>query len=1179
MKMYLKRLEMENFKSFGKRTIIEFRKGFTGVSGPNGSGKSNISDAILFVLGPRSSKVLRAQKLTDLIFNGGKEKAPADYCRVSLVFDNSDREIPLEADEVKFTRLVKKEGDNDYVSYFYINEEKSKLQDFTNLLSKAKIFADGYNIVQQGDITRIVEMSSMERRKILEEISGITKYDEEIAQADRKKAEADENISKLEVLIKEIRDRLEILERDRNTAMRYMELKKQLEYSRAALAYRRIKELKTQIEGDEKEIQNIENEIGSIKSEYENLLREEEEKKRSVSGIDEKLKRGGGEEQLKIKNRIDELKLMNGKLNMRREDIQSRLEEIKEERKIIESKKKELKEKKGYIEKDYSKNLGIKNELQNEINGLKAELENTENRMSTSSNDILILQKEYVKKQQEFNDIMNEISIKQSYLSSLKEKLSSVVDRIASMEEDEKRYDLEIKDAEWRMESTKDREKERKGKMEKLSGEYYSLKNRETELRKRLKELDEKILSLSRVYEKNKAKYETMHGQDAINEILSLRDRNAVKGIIGSAKEVISYPQDLDLAIYVAGGSRLDAIIVEDDSVAAQCIEHLKRTGRGTATFLPLNKLSTGRPRGKALLALNDPDTIGLIMDIVKYDKKYEPAMWYVFSDTIIMKNLESARRLMGGVRIVTRDGQLIEASGAMIGGSVQKPERVSMQSDIERISRELREMNAERENVDSELKEINSRLENITREIQELSSERVEDSSVYEKIIKENAEKMNKTKNDLSLLYRQKGEIETKISDVENELKAIEEKKEYMKKDMDNIRIRIDSFAPMEIQKKVRELKNKLENANNKYSTIIILLKDEENNLRSIEENLSSMEERLKKLSDEFSSKQDELNRVVKDIENTLQEISKLNEINSIYEENAKKLWEERERLVNEIQRIENILSEKNNDIGRKNDFIITLKARISSNRKDLENAINEYNMMNISVSEPVPGVNELKKTIDYSEEAMKSLEPVNMKSIDEYESEKSRLDGIMGDYNNLQNEKKNLISLMEELNIKKKEGFLEVYRSIRENFITIYSRITDGGEALMYLENEEDPFSGGLVIKARPKGKKMIRLEALSGGEKSLTALTFILAIQQYIPSPFYLFDESDMFLDAFNAENVARILKENSSRAQFIVVSLRRVVLKYADHIIGVTLSQEGISKIYEETYQEEVSEYGQ
>ncbi|MGC8992712.1 MAG: AAA family ATPase, partial [Thermoplasmata archaeon] len=285
--MYLKRLEMENFKSFGRKTVIEFKKGFTGVSGPNGSGKSNISDAILFVLGPRSSKVLRAQKLTDLIFNGGKEKNPADYCKVSLVFDNKDREIPIESDEVKFTRIIKKESEDDYVSYFYINEEKARLQDFTNLLSKAKIFADGYNIVQQGDITRIVEMSPIERRKILEEISGITKYDEEIAQAERKKIEVDENISILDVLIKEIKDRLEILERDRNVALRYIELKKQLEYARAALAYRKIKDLKAQIEGDENEIITIQNEINSIKNEYESLLKEEEEKKKRISTIDE----------------------------------------------------------------------------------------------------------------------------------------------------------------------------------------------------------------------------------------------------------------------------------------------------------------------------------------------------------------------------------------------------------------------------------------------------------------------------------------------------------------------------------------------------------------------------------------------------------------------------------------------------------------------------------------------------------------------------------------------------------------------------------------------------------------------------------------------------------------------------------------------------------------------------
>ncbi|MEM3811602.1 MAG: AAA family ATPase, partial [Thermoplasmata archaeon] len=300
--MFLQSIELENFKSFGKKTKIEFKNGFTVLSGPNGSGKSNISDAILFVLGPKSSKMIRAQKLTDLIFNGGKDRNAADYCKVSITFNNTDRFIPLDNDLVTFSRMVKlSEREDGYNSYFYINGDKAKLQDFTDLLSQARIFADGYNFVQQGDVTNIVEMTALERRRILEEIAGITKYDEEIQNAESKKKEVEENMNAIDLLLKEIEVHVATLSKDRDVALKYLEIKDRYNKAKAQLEYKRMMGFRSEIEGDEAEILRLKNEIEKLNSDIKEMNKSEENVKAKRTELDLEIANSGGEDVKKLK--------------------------------------------------------------------------------------------------------------------------------------------------------------------------------------------------------------------------------------------------------------------------------------------------------------------------------------------------------------------------------------------------------------------------------------------------------------------------------------------------------------------------------------------------------------------------------------------------------------------------------------------------------------------------------------------------------------------------------------------------------------------------------------------------------------------------------------------------------------------------------------------------------------
>lgn len=1177
--MFLKSLEMENFKSFGRKTVIEFKKGFTAVSGPNGSGKSNISDAILFVLGPKSSRVLRAQKLTDLIFNGGKERKPADYCRVTLTFDNTDREIPVDSDQVSFTRVVRRGENEDYNSYFYINGEKAKLQDFTSLLSKAKIFADGYNIVQQGDVTRIVEMSPFERRRILEEISGITKYDEQILDAQKRKEETEENIGKIEVLMKEIEERLKGLENDRKVALRYLELKKELQESKAKLEYRRIKELKSEIEGDNREIEEIIKQIDEIKKSTVELENRRQELLKNLEIINREISKMGSDEQVKLKASMDDLRLEIGRQKMKIEDLQARLDEISNEMKSMETQKKALSREVEEKQKRRDETSRKLENIENEITVKRNELKKVEESISNSSREMRELQTFILERQKDMIAEKEAVASIKAELEAKNDSSKRVEEDIASLEEEIKSIELNIKDAEWRILEIKRNDQETRKRSKDLQDLYYSLKNREAELREELQKLEGRILSLTRMYEKSKARMELSKNMEAIYFLLEARDKGMIRGIRGTVRELIEYPEELSLAVEVAGGNRLDSIVVENDDVAEICIDYLKQNRKGVATFLPINKMLPGRPRGKALIAAKDEKCVGLVLEKIEYEKDIEGTLWYVFGDTVIVQDLGTARKLMGGVRLVTLDGQLIEASGAITGGLVQKSEKSQLVGDIEKISAELREASEKKEIMSREYKEVLAKLDDIGKMLQEFNVKKVEDPAVYEKVLKENREKLQRLKENLKKKYEERDFIASRVKDLEDRLRVELEKLEYIEKDYNSAAIRMSEQAPEELQNRLRFLKNEIENRNREYETLRMLLKDLEHEIDTISRNIQQVESSIERLRKERVQKEYELKEFTTKLQENELKLKKFQEMNASFEESIRKKLEERDRINTEIAEVENLIQKSGEDINRKNDFIITLKARINENTRLLDESEREFKLYGVEVKEPVESAVEIKKKIEYCESTMLSLEPVNMKSIEEYETENKRLEDLRNDYNRLVDEKKHLISLMNELSIKKKEGLISVYRAIRENFSRIYSEITNGGEAVMYLENEEDPFAGGLVIKARPKGKKMIRLEALSGGEKSLTALTFILAIQQYDPSPFYLFDESDMFLDAWNAENIARILKENSKNAQFIVVSLRKTVLKYADHMIGVTITPDGISKVLEESYQEGAKSYGQ
>jgi chromosome segregation protein len=1174
--MHLKEIELENFKSFARKTRIPLLQGFTAITGPNGAGKSNISDAILFVLGPRSSRVIRAGKLTDLIFNGGKERKPATETKVSLIFDNSDRLIPIDSDKVKLTRVVRvSDNVEGYYSYFYVNDRRSSLGEFDNLLANARISADGYNFVQQGDITRIVEMTNLERRRILDDISGITKFDEDIQNAEKEKITAEENIQRLSIILDEIKKQMKQLDADRDGALKYKDLHDKLQMAQACMVVKRKESADREISSINEQITNYSAEKEKAEKKKEDLGQELTEITNQLTDVEAEITERGGEEAKEIKDKIDNLRI---EVARAKDAIQNAdetivsLKEVKlaqnEDLKAVVKDLEALQKKLEPVKKTHSKKAG-------ELDSKRAKLTEHQDEVSKSDTELSSLQKEAVELSVDVTTKGEKLHALNLEQDRLNEKLSRLKIDIANLEETKKTYEFELKDSEWSIKELKTESKTSNQGVRKLQEEFQSKRNKERKLLEESQDLENAIKSLTREY--NQLKAEAMaidavkKGQSsAVGSILEARDKGAIKGIHGTIAELAEVNDDYETALNVAAGPRMQAVVVDSDEVASECINHLKKSKGGRATFLPLNKMIDGRPRGKAILAAKS--SVGFAIDLVKFDEKYRTAFWFVFGDTVVVKNLEEVRRLMGGVRLVTLEGELAEASGAMIGGTLDKNMMkfgAPSESKIEKKAAELRVAIEESESVQKDLAQLKLDIADLETKIRDFnakdSGESVRIDSLEAKK-KEFDQKLASLGSELETKDKEQAEtldllekVKDDVTRFTDEIEKIKKKKEAKDKKLLEATPHELSLALKKLEGEIFDLSNEVAGMNSEIQTITKQVELVESRKKELEDAVKTTSDKIEELKvkwKENGEKQIQLETELKALQKM--ERSMGDQLNS--------LRTKRDSLYKKKTDTEANIEKVTTKIQTGCDFVLSLQTKVGEAEKKLQEAEADYaQYINIRPPEEMPSIEDLKITVTECERHIGTLGAVNLKAIDEYDEKKGRHDGLKEEISQLDKQKTNLNKLVAEINDKKKLGFNKIFIAINENFKKIFVELSAGGEAELLLENEQEPLQGGLIIKARPRDKKVVRMEALSGGEKSLTALSFIFAIQAYEPSPFYLLDEVDMFLDGINAENVAKAVKRSAQNAQFMQISLRKVSLKEADHIIGVTMQREGISEV--------------
>ncbi len=1175
--MYLKRLELQGFKSFADKTILELMPGITTVIGPNGSGKSNISDAIRWVLGEQSMKSLRGTKSMDIIFAGTQNRKSLGFAEASLVFDNSDGALPIEYTEVTVTRKIYRSGETGY----FINKVPCRLKDVLELFMDTGIGKDGYSIIGQGKIDEILSNKSEDRRHIFEEAAGIVKYRTRKQESEKKLEHTKLNLLRINDILTEIEGNLEPLQIQADKAKKYLNLREELKSIEIGLFVYNIEKYKQELEKVVQDIDVMQTQCNDEEGRLERIKILKEELKSSIDEITETIENMsniGFESQKQIEQlnsdiNVAKTRIANNNENNNRylkeiDEQNAKIQELKEEIEQKEAKKDNLKQNKEKFEKELnekqeeldklteklsSKELEIegykhtveentdkKYELQSEINAQNINYQNFEKRQiqikqemqsTISELDSTRLNKEDIAKQ--FNEIENKKNKTQNSLSEVAKQREDANQKIKSFESNINILSSEMRIKESRLKFLIETEKEKEGYIKSVKSLLKDCEN--------IKELG--------------------------------------KGMNGVLANIIEVPDELQTAIEMCLGASLQNIVTETETDAKRLVEHLRKNNLGRASFLPISSVK-GRKLDK--IKGNESGVVGIASDLVKYNKKYEQIILNLLGRTVIVDNMDTAIRVAKQndytFRIVTTEGDLINPSGAITGGSVAKKtvNILGRSKEIEKLEKEVNELKVKIKKLEDEKQEYEESIEGVLELSANLEKELKEIDITYatekQKVISinENIEKLekrlNRLKEEQANLEKQKEKAVSTKGDLQVEINKIIEQNEELSKiingfaelnkddqkyiddlnfDITNLKISVSSFdeseaSIQEIQERInQELENAHTSIENKNAQIEQIKKDNEELEKSIQDTLQKIEE-------------------VKESVNSSS--SKIEELKKERAQKSEKLSKQEDEITVKFKVIEDLKGQ-----------LVKLDVKKTKIDEDINGVINkmweEYELTpnNAEQYQKPENVALTQKRVNNLRTEIRELGSVNINAIEEYKNLKDRYDFMSEQRLDLENTMSKLRKVISDMTQIMKEQFKEKFRVINKNFGEVFAELFGGGKAELTLEDEENILECGIEITVQPPGKKLQNMMLLSGGEKAFTAIALLFAILKINPAPFCVLDEIEAALDDVNVFRYADYLKKFTEHTQFLVITHRKGTMEAADSVYGVTMEESGISKL--------------
>ena len=1148
----INKLVMQGFKSFAKRTELPFSKKFNMVLGANGSGKSNILDGLCFVLGRLSGKDLRTDKLSHLIYNGGKAKQPAGKAEVCIFFDNSNKVFPVEESVIKLGRIIKPSGQ----SVYKINDKTRTRQEILDMMALARINPNGYNIVLQGDINRFVEMSSEDRRQVVEEIAGIGVYEDKKKKALAELERVETRIRDAEILLAERKTHLKELKNDRDQALKYRELSEKIKQYKATYVHLRIKSKSNRKGGLDNEIRGLNEEIETTKKVIEKLKASVEGKKKEVSSITEEAEKRGETEQLSLHKAIEQARVYIATSANRINSIKTDLENVAERRKQLQSdldgigvKVKDLTQKSAELNKSRSGLIKEKTRLENEVKKLRG-----------TGDDVAKLEEQLIKLDKESESLQAEIhssvELKQDLLrkkDQLEFNIAAVEDSMKKVDEVQKTHKSELQQLEAKRKSFK-----------KTVLELNMLLPKDSSISVRLGEVKRQLYSVGEELTKLKMQHlaasERTHGTNAVRAII---EQDEIRGIHGTVSQLGTVQSKYSTALDAAAGARTNSVVVDSDAVAARCIKYLKAKKLGRATFLPLNKMKKSQP--SEVRAGNGVH--GLAVKLVSFDSKYKDVFNYVFGSTVVVESIETARKIgVGTQRMVTLEGDLTEISGAMHGGFRQK----SMAFQEGDLNRNI----SDAEKRMSDLEILKASIETDKAETEESITALREQKAVFEGEIIKAEKSLHLESGDADASKKNKAELSAELKKTiaeldgpESRIEELNKKIAAVKTEKMNLREKVSSLGNPAVIAELAALVQKIQELNDE----VMRTDNEINNSKVQTEDILAQEKTriiqiIKQMSKEEANFKAERDGLVKDIAARKNELSESEVKAKKFKAEHRSLFEKRDKIGESIRSDEEKIIRKQEQINTVEVKInnVTVKAsEITGELAGLQQEFSSYSDVKL-----LQNVNEeqLKGDIYRYERSVAQMGNVNLKALEVYEDVEKQYSSLLGKKETLAKEKEDVISMMNEVESKKKDLFMNTFNTLNTNFKETFTELSSkGSEAYLMLENEESPFDAGVRVRVRIAGDKFMDIRSLSGGEKSMTALAFIFSIQEYEPASFYIFDEVDAALDKKNSDRLAQLLKKYSEKAQYIVISHNDNVVTQANTLYGVSMDEHGISNV--------------
>ena len=1175
--MYLKRLELQGFKSFADKTVLEFMPGITSVIGPNGSGKSNISDSIRWVLGEQSMKSLRGSKSLDIIFSGTQNRKSLGFAEASLVFDNQDGSLPIEYTEVTVTRKIYRTGETGY----YINKVPCRLKDVLELFMDTGIGKDGYSIIGQGKIDEILSNKSEDRRHIFEEAAGIVKYRTRKQESEKKLEHTKLNLLRINDILAEIEGNIEPLKVQAEKAKKYLNLREELKNIEIGLFIYNIEKYKKDLEEIVKDEEIFKAQCNEEEGKLERLKQLKEQLKVEIDDITNKIEEMsnlGFESQKEIVMLNSDINVANTRIHNNEENSARFEKEIEELKVRIEELKEEIEQK-----KEKKNNLRQnKEKFQKELEEKEKELEEINKKLSAKELEIEGYKKtveENIDKKYELQSQINTQEINyenyQKRQSQINSEITSQISELDStrLEKDEISKDFyEIESKRNKIVSSLEEINNKKQQAEQKIKDYdMQINNYQNEIR--IKESKLKFLIET---EKEKEGY--------IKSVKSLlKDCENVKelgkGMHGVLANVIDVPEEYQTAIEMCLGASLQNIVTDTEDDAKRLVEHLRKNNLGRASFLPISSVK-GRKLDK--IKSKEKGIIGIASDLIKFDKKYEQIIINLLGRTVIVDNMDTAIKVSKqngySYRIITIEGDIINPSGAITGGSVSKKtvnilgrgkEIEKLEKDIKQLKQKVSKIEKDKEEYKEMIENVFEESENLSRELQEIdityATEKQKVISIEENISKIET-RLNKLKDEKNHLEEQKNESNKNKEDIKKEIEQLTEQTEKLSKvikenadfnkdnqkyvddlnlDITNLKISVSSFDESEVS--IKEIEDRI---NSEIDNNLKSIKNKEEQIEHIKkDNLD-----LKNLIEETKQK---IEQIKEDVKNSG---SKIEELKNLRVTKNEKLATEEEEISGKFKVIEDLKSQ-----------IMKVDMKKSKIEEDINSTINkmweEYELTpnNVGDYKKPENVQLTVKKVNSLRKEIRELGSVNVDSIEEYKSLKERYDFMSEQRLDLEDTMAKLRKIIQDMTKTMKEQFKTQFALINKNFSEVFQELFGGGKASLSLEDEENILECGINITVQPPGKKLQNMMLLSGGEKAFTAIALLFAILKINPAPFCVLDEIEAALDDVNVYRFAEYLKKFSKDTQFLVITHRKGTMEAADTVYGVTMEENGISKL--------------